>query len=67
MFLTARYLVYVWLTQSVNHTMPGPKICIPRFVMVNRAPVTLLTIVKDRLQSTLSYVSFKQPFYRIGP
>ena len=52
--LSCKWLtVFVWLTQSVNHTMPGPKIFIPGFVTVNRAPVTWFTIVKDRLQSTL--------------
>ena len=46
-------IIFVWLTRSVIHTMPGPKIFIPGFVTVNRAPVTWFTIVKDRLQSTL--------------
>ena len=54
---TARHLVCqnfsIFFTRSVNHTMPGPKIFIPGFVTVNRAPVTWFTIVKDRLQSTL--------------
>ena len=52
-FENARAGIFVWLTRSVNHTMPGPKIFIPGFVTVNRAPVTWFTIVKDRLQSTL--------------
>ena len=45
--------VFVWLTLSVNHAMPWPRIFIPGFVTVNRVVVTWFTIVEDRLQSTL--------------
>ena len=43
------FSLFVWLTRSVNHTMPGPKIFIPGFVTVNRAPVTWFAIVKSTL------------------
>ena len=46
--------IFVWLTRSVNHTMPWPKIFIPAFVTVNRMVVTWFTVVEDRLQSTLA-------------
>ena len=45
--------IFVWLTRSVNHAMPSPKIFIPAFVTVNRVVVTWFSIVEDRLQSTL--------------
>ena len=48
-----RTRLFVWLTRSVNHSMPWPKIFIPGFVMVNRVAVTWFTIVEDRPQSTL--------------
>ena len=37
----------------VNHTMPSPKIFIPAFLTVKKVVVTWLTILEDRLQSTL--------------
>ena len=45
--------MFVWLTRSVNHSMPWPKIFIPGFVTVNRVAVTWFTIVEARPQSTL--------------
>ena len=45
--------IFVWLTQSVNHAMPSPKIFILAFVTVNRMVVTWFSIVEDRLQSKL--------------
>ena len=37
--------VFVWLTRSVNHAMPWPKIFIPVFVTVNSVVVTWFTIM----------------------
>ena len=51
--LTVELQVFVWLSRSVIHTMPWPKIFIPGFVTVNRMLVTWFIILEDRHQSTL--------------
>ena len=47
------FAVFVWLTRSVNHAIPSPKIFIPVFVMGNSVVVTWFTIVEAKLQSML--------------
>ena len=58
----------MWLSWSVNHAMPSPKIFVPGFVMVNRVVVRWFTIVEYRLQSSSAklcrLLSFrKRPFW----
>ena len=52
--MDVRLWLFVWLTRSVNDSMPSLKIFIPAFVTVNRMVVTWFTVVEDRLQSTLA-------------